>query len=450
MSDHAAANMSFYTALNDFASANLPFSISCWVISSSETSSQYIGLEQSGSVRAYLGRFSGGFEGFNYADNAHAIVNINAGVPTAGTLRHLVATMDGSNLRLYLNGVLSAGPTSISTAVITPNRLSIGRYQYGVSENTNVPLSDCRIYNRALSAPEVWGMFDPATRWDLLFVPSSFRRFIAAAGGSLVTLAIGTVTGTGTPTLVRQPARIASATGTGTSAVVRQPNRSLSLVTGSGTASFIRQVQRVLSLLTATGTASLIRQAQRVFSATATGTPSISRTAQRSLSVIGTVTTTVIRLPKRIVATATASGSPTVSAVKLVLLTIATVTASATASVMRQAQRVLSATATATPTLAKLVSRTMSATASGTASVVRAVQRVLATVIATGTASARRIPARIISLVTATGSAIVTTLAIIGLALLPGSGERIRARTRGQVSADGRGTVDAKTRGKVG
>ncbi len=120
--------------------------------------------------------------------NFYATSNINTGyIPVVGNYTHIVATVLETNVSVYANG----RPIATGSSAIATNNgiLAIGRV--GSNEVVDPDLSffgfinDTRIYNRALSAAEVWQQYDPATRWDL-YRPLTRRWWIPA--GAAVTV----------------------------------------------------------------------------------------------------------------------------------------------------------------------------------------------------------------------------------------------------------------------
>ena len=69
---------------------------------------------------------------------------------------------------LYLNGIQDSGGDAVSgEALSTTSNLHFGtRSHDGVSE-IDADMGEIRIYNRALSADQVWQLYEPSTRWDL-------------------------------------------------------------------------------------------------------------------------------------------------------------------------------------------------------------------------------------------------------------------------------------------
>ncbi len=93
---------------------------------------------------------------------------------------HLISlTYDGATWNSYLNGV-AATPYSgaLGTGVGTYTFWGSGWNGYYAGR-----IADARMYNRALSAAEVYQMYDPATRWELYRPQRRFWAVKAAAGG---------------------------------------------------------------------------------------------------------------------------------------------------------------------------------------------------------------------------------------------------------------------------
>jgi hypothetical protein len=78
-------------------------------------------------------------------------------LPQAGEWTYIVGTCDGTNLRLYVNGVLSAGPSAVTNA---PNTASA---RIGTSVDNlffSGSIDEARIYNRALTASEIASLYN--------------------------------------------------------------------------------------------------------------------------------------------------------------------------------------------------------------------------------------------------------------------------------------------------
>lgn len=98
--------------------------------------------------------------------------NIGSPLPDL-TWSHVVVTEDGTNSRLYINGVLNATAANTATPQILVN---IGGD--AGSESLKASLDGLSIYNRPLSAVEVWSLYDPATRWSLRYQVGKTRYFL--------------------------------------------------------------------------------------------------------------------------------------------------------------------------------------------------------------------------------------------------------------------------------
>jgi hypothetical protein len=122
----------------------------------------------------------------SYSSGGNPFALNSATGPTTGLLSHLLAVMTATTQDLYLNGVKIA---SASSAISAPNfgataLLTFGNYT-GVSRNSAL-LGLCgRVWNRALSTMEIGRLYDPATRWDLDWTPSTrvYEFFGASVGG---------------------------------------------------------------------------------------------------------------------------------------------------------------------------------------------------------------------------------------------------------------------------
>ena len=88
------------------------------------------------------------FGGSDYQTSAYTINSTD--------FYHLVAVYDGDgNIHLYVNGSLHNTKTSVPAFSIGVNpRITIGR-AYSEDRPTNIEMSVCRVYNKALSASEV-------------------------------------------------------------------------------------------------------------------------------------------------------------------------------------------------------------------------------------------------------------------------------------------------------
>jgi hypothetical protein len=89
-------------------------------------------------------------------------VSARGGTPTTGSWVHLAGTFDRSSgdLTLYIDGS-SVGSTSSSLGAVSPSaNFYVGAYENLSSEYFNGKIDDVRIYDKALSAPEVSNLYN--------------------------------------------------------------------------------------------------------------------------------------------------------------------------------------------------------------------------------------------------------------------------------------------------
>ena len=97
-------------------------------------------------------------------------------------------TGDGTNLRLYRNGVLAAGPQAYPAfAAISPGPIlaAFSRHS-GAASSPNMLLDDCTACDRALSASEVYALYEDSIRGNpqgLNWISTRTYFGVAAAGG---------------------------------------------------------------------------------------------------------------------------------------------------------------------------------------------------------------------------------------------------------------------------
>lgn len=155
-----------------------------------------------------------------YVTNAYVSTAIGAGSGSytqaflnatryANTLYHVAGSYDGTTLRTWQNGVLVAS-TSITMTIVYadkagsygPNPASAYIGNYHDSDNTAPDVAVDLIYdtaanigpvslwNRALSAAEMWALYDPATRWELYVPPKPMFWWIPPITGGILPLAM--------------------------------------------------------------------------------------------------------------------------------------------------------------------------------------------------------------------------------------------------------------------
>ena len=91
---------------------------------------------------------------------------------TVNTWQHCAGTFDGATQALYLNGRADGTNATATTPETTADPVYIGRLNDAAPLYYSGFLTHVLVYNRALTAQEVWALYDPSTRWDLSAVPS--------------------------------------------------------------------------------------------------------------------------------------------------------------------------------------------------------------------------------------------------------------------------------------
>lgn len=87
---------------------------------------------------------------------------------TNGVPHLLTGTYDGANARIYIDGKQAGIAACTGSIRTTSESLTIGREPPGFAgAGLDGTAWDFRLYNRALTADEVWQLYDPATRFEL-------------------------------------------------------------------------------------------------------------------------------------------------------------------------------------------------------------------------------------------------------------------------------------------
>ncbi len=101
------------------------------------------------------------------------------GTPSTGGYHLVVCTFDGTNLRLYLDGSLVAGPTAATGAVVLSS-LQLGQFFAGTATTLNGQLDEVAIFGTALSAGNVTTLY---TAWNAgTGLPTSTNVLTLASG----------------------------------------------------------------------------------------------------------------------------------------------------------------------------------------------------------------------------------------------------------------------------
>lgn len=134
--------------------------------------------------------FGLGFGNTQVNNNGNNIVGLYENVRFIGTgvsigtgVHHLAMVLNNSGFpEMYLDG-----RSVYSDASGAPSATTSGLFLSYATGNSvaadGCGLFDARVYNRPLSAREIWALYAPATRWELYWVPSSRVFFSITAGG---------------------------------------------------------------------------------------------------------------------------------------------------------------------------------------------------------------------------------------------------------------------------
>ena len=134
------------------------FSYEAWVKASSAPSAvEHIINEYGSAYYCCLRIDTSGYPSFTMNRASQAIGAYSANI-CDGNWHHIVGTCDGTNKRLYVDGVLRSGPTTIPTGSQTSTYAAVGCEQSGASSYTayfNGSLAVARVYPFALSQAQV-------------------------------------------------------------------------------------------------------------------------------------------------------------------------------------------------------------------------------------------------------------------------------------------------------
>ena len=129
------------------------FSISAWVYKKTTGSQSVVAQTNSGTTQSSFELRINGNSGFSAGGVFKEVT-----IPdiSLNTWHHVLLIYNGSDLRYYLDGVLTVGPTAKSGTPDTPaNSFAIGRLgAYTGGQYWDGSIDEVRIYNRALSATE--------------------------------------------------------------------------------------------------------------------------------------------------------------------------------------------------------------------------------------------------------------------------------------------------------
>ncbi len=154
-----------YVEVGNSASLNpaAELSLAVWVNASSFSSTQLLVSKYgAGGIQYFMRIQSGGRVRFGL--NAGGIVtDVNTNTTlSANTWHHVAATYDGTQMRVYVDGVLDAFATKTGLMNDNGSNLNIARHEAN-RMFFNGLLDEVRLYNQALTDSEVLALFDPGT-----------------------------------------------------------------------------------------------------------------------------------------------------------------------------------------------------------------------------------------------------------------------------------------------
>jgi hypothetical protein len=139
-----------------------------------------------GNPGALLSLYNGGVAGFGIstpADPGLGITVTSGGIVT-GAWQHVAGVYDGSEIRLYINGLLvGSAPTSGSIIDNGTMPAGVGRDDVSPALYFNGKMDDLRIFNAALSPDELSCAPEPSS--SLLMVAGFLTLLTAGAGNRL-------------------------------------------------------------------------------------------------------------------------------------------------------------------------------------------------------------------------------------------------------------------------
>jgi hypothetical protein len=154
-----------------YSVTSYPITACAWVNynSNSSVNSFIIGTGGGTPFRFYVYNDIGNQDYVELYNNISSVVSASDSI-RAGVWNHVCAVADASNNgSLYINGVLSAGPTNIGAPNFSGATVNIGR-DLSSGNYFNGTIDDVRVYTRALSAAEISALASlPGAEGDLMY-----------------------------------------------------------------------------------------------------------------------------------------------------------------------------------------------------------------------------------------------------------------------------------------
>lgn len=172
--------------IRDFLAGG-PYTVAAWFnCKSNDLTQTILGDMTSNGMSRSFGLATGGAGASSVVSSHHGntLLTHNA-VITKNVTHHAAVTWLGNNLTrtIYADGVAGTTTDTPASWASAGGLASIGRQGAYNGYYFKGCIIDVRIYNRALSAAEIWQLYDPATRWEL-YRPAEHRVWqIAPAAG---------------------------------------------------------------------------------------------------------------------------------------------------------------------------------------------------------------------------------------------------------------------------
>jgi len=185
---NGTTNFAVNNSVVGLGSLTQSLSMSFWVMQNTATIDGKVFCIGTGSGGINLCTFSSHLAWQRGTDGGVVVEDASISLPTY-VAQFVVFTNDGTNRVLYRNGLSEAtSTTSIDSGTISRVGLYVNSHSgFPQGPAAGVFAFDLRFYNRCLSAQDVWIMYDPATRWDLYWVPSTKTFFDIGAAFNAAT-----------------------------------------------------------------------------------------------------------------------------------------------------------------------------------------------------------------------------------------------------------------------
>ena len=162
--------------------------VMAWVKHNTGSPAQWEDMVMKGNT-SYGLQFDGG--GFTFHLTSGGWKNLNSGVkPAAGQWYHVAGTYDGSEQRIYIDGLLENSSLWSGQIEANSDPLTFGFKAATDNNYLNGAIDEVQIYDRALSAAEVTGIYN-ASSLGLCTVPKNTLSVTVAGNGAVSSSPLG-------------------------------------------------------------------------------------------------------------------------------------------------------------------------------------------------------------------------------------------------------------------